>query len=164
MHLRHDIGNNVRLRRAAIDKLVIHRTAQKSLDELNVLFQDVSVGTGGKFPYHIVIFSSGTTVQCVPLNRAAPGALLYNDSGIQIALTGDFRFSKKPTVEQQSALESICGLLFKLYGRLQIVGHTEMPGASTETNKICPGTGLDLKKLRDKIAEYYITQETLAYV
>ena len=163
MQIRHDIGLDVRLRRTAVDKLVIHRTAQKSLEDLAKLFLNPDVGTGGKFPYHIVIFPDGSTRLCVPLNRAAPGAMIYNDSGVQIALTGDFRFSKSPTTAALVSLESVCLLMWKLFGRLPILGHTQMPGTTDDAKKVCPGKNLDLKHLYAAVSAQFAKRDTLSY-
>ena len=142
-----------------VDKLIVHRIGD-SLGETGVeiaaAFRDESTYaagsyTGGNMPYHFVIRKTGVIDQCLTLSDHAPHARRWNASGLAVAVVGDFRVHE-PAPAQVEALRAFCGLRV-LYG-LQVVGHTELPGASKDKNKQCPGNKLNMNQLRSDAAAY----------
>jgi N-acetyl-anhydromuramyl-L-alanine amidase AmpD len=115
--------------------------------------------TGGKFPYHLLITQAGTIEQCLPLSYNAPAAMSeLNRTGIHIALVGDFR-KEAPRNDQEVTLANLCHTLQLAYNwKLEIVGHTDKAGSSSDPNKECPGRKLDLDHLRETLDD-----ERIAY-
>ena len=132
-----------------VDKLIIHRIGD-TLGETGV---EIAAGsyTGGNMPYHFVIRKTGVIDQCLTLGDNAPHARRWNASGLAVAVVGDFRVHE-PTLAQREALKAFCGL-WLLYG-LEVVGHDELPGASKDKNKQCPGHKLEMNQLRHDAAAY----------
>ena len=138
----------------AITKLVIHRTLGTTGREMAKEFEDTRkfMGgwyTGGKTPYHFFVRADGTIDQCLPLLWVGPAALpRLNRCGIHIALGGNFS-KESPTALQMSATIDLCVLLQNVFkDELEIRGHTEYPGASSDPEKACPGAHLDMENLR----------------
>ncbi len=123
------------------DLVVLHRIKNVDLVELCKLFADRATGTGGRFPYHFLIWKNGAVDQCVPLSIEAPGAGVANETGIQVALAGDFR-KAPPTPEQFEALHTLCSDLVRWKPKLRLVGHTEDKARTADDKKICPGEHL----------------------
>jgi len=130
---------------------VIHRNSVgKTIDDMAVFFLETEPQhTGGKFPYHYVIDGQGTVFQCVPEQWVAPGAVAFNEAGVQVALFGDFR-KRPPTVKQGLALVRLCQDLYK-QGATDIIGHTEREGGTADPDKVCPGPRLNLDGLRSQV-------------
>lgn len=110
-----------------------------SMSDLGEFFYDRKNGTGGRFPYHFVIFPDGEVCQGAPLEMAAPGAVNGNSTGVQVAVVGDFR-KDPPTKEQVQSTSKLCGLLLEtLPNKLLIDGHTAKPGRTNHKGHLCPG-------------------------
>ena len=136
-----------------VDKLIIHRVGASlggNGPSIAAAFRDQSqfaAGsyTGGEMPYHFVLRENGIIDQCLTLGDHAPHARRFNATGLALAVVGDFRIAA-PGVDQWEALRAFCGLWF-LYG-LEVYGHDELPGASKDPAKACPGRFLDMNVLR----------------
>jgi N-acetyl-anhydromuramyl-L-alanine amidase AmpD len=113
--------------------------------------------TNGLFAYHFLLHEDGLAEQCLPLLKKGAAAIGLNTKGIQIACVGDFR--KKPMPKAQlEALTDLCAILSGI--ATNIVGHTEVHGASHDPNKDCPGKALDLNALRASVATRRLTVGT----
>jgi hypothetical protein len=99
--------------------------------------------TGGRVPYHFLIDRFGAVEQMVPLGARGTHAKGYNYASVAVAYLGE-----QPTPEQLAALVAICSLLVPLNSGLDLVGHTQLPGASADPHKVCPSPHLDLAWLR----------------
>jgi len=150
-----------RLRRRdfeSVTKLIVHRIGGelgKDAIEISKAFQDTrkyKAGsyTGGHMPYHFVINRAGRVQQALTLGDNAPHAKRYNSTGVAVALIGDFRVYP-PSFEQYEALKRFAGF-WRLYG-LEIHGHDELHGASSDPSKACPGHLLPMSKLRSDADE-----------
>ena len=142
-----------RRQRAAINQIVVHRCGvAKGLGNAVAEYrkkEKYSAGwyTGQLWPYHHYILPDGTIYECLPLTFVAPAALRsLNQSGVHVALEGDFRKSP-PTPKQEASLKALCAWLkADLKRPLTIRGHTDTPDASSDPNKECPGRLLKLPK------------------
>lgn len=103
--------------------------------------------TGGKMPYHYVIDQAGETIQCVEHSVSTPHARSYNPKSIGIAVYGDFR-KEPPTHAQLFALVKLLTTLADCYPHARIAGHTELPNASSDPNKECPGKYLPVGRIK----------------
>lgn len=104
--------------------------------------------TLGKFPYHALVLSDGRVQQCLPFSYIAPAALKrLNSDGIHVALLGDFRKTPVPLL-QYDALAELCRLIQVAFNwGLEMRGHTDTVGSSSDPNKECPGQYLDVSAL-----------------
>jgi hypothetical protein len=137
------------------NRVVVHRTGvSHSVLGIAQFYRDNPQYTGGKFPYHFVIYDSGKIIQCVELGYVAPGAFKLNRTGIQVACHGDFRY-KPPTPKQGLALIELCVLLCEWVGDVRITGHTEVKGTSADADKVCPGAHLPMDNLRRLVEEQF---------
>jgi len=101
--------------------------------------------TGGEMPYTFLARTDGIIDQCLPVRELAPHARRWNTAGLSLAAAGDFR-RRKPTPAQLSAVVYFSALWWA--AGLQIVGHTELPDASTDPTKRCPGEHLAPNNIR----------------
>jgi hypothetical protein len=106
-------------------------------------FGDRGLGTGGATPYHALIRRNGTLDQMLRLStrgahatdvRAEPE--WYNWRSVAVAIAGNTDESP-PTQGQTDTLIRVVSELLPLCGEL--VGHTDLPGASRDPHKRCPG-------------------------
>jgi hypothetical protein len=139
----------------AIELVVVHRSGVGSTaEELAKWFSDNPQYTGGKPPYHVFIRADGTKELLVRLGKIAPGAIIANKTGVQVALEGDFR-KHSATPEQATALKEVCLDLCGFIGSVNIEGHDEIDGARADPNKACPGKCLNMDGLRSLVTEYF---------
>tara|TARA_R100000234_G_scaffold37634_1_gene22268 strand:+ start:1762 stop:2322 length:561 start_codon:yes stop_codon:yes gene_type:complete len=137
----------------SVTKLIVHRIGGelgKDAIEIAKSFQDTrrfkaGAYTDGNMPYHFIITRHGRVQQALTLGDHAPHAKRFNSTGLAVALIGDFRVYP-PSFEQYEALKRFAGF-WRLYG-LEVHGHTELHGASSDPNKACPGHLLNMQKLR----------------
>jgi len=100
------------------------------------------LGTGGRVPYHILVRPDGATEQALPLTVQGAHARAYNGRSIAVALVGDC--DKAPPCEAQYlACVELAARILPINGGLRSVGHTDLPGASWDATKRCPGSHLD---------------------
>lgn len=132
----------------------VHHRSHMGLDtpeELVEAFKDRSLGTGGKYPYHFYVLRDGSIWQLVRLDEQAPGARGHNRNGIQVAWEGDMRRDVPTTAQWEAGLD----LARELYLRFDApaFGHTELPNASRDPAKVCPGANLDMDAIRHYISK-----------
>lgn len=152
-------GRGDPLSTAAVWYLVIHRLGAELGDDAAVIaraFRNTTpdgagYGTGGRMPYHFLVFPDGRVAQCLPLDRAGAHAMKWNSKSIGIACLGDFRLHPMPSV-QESSLIDLCSMLRLLVAGVQMIGHTDLPESSTDVLKVCPGKEINLSLLRAKTA------------
>lgn len=101
--------------------------------------------TGGEMPYTFVGRADGTIDQCLEVGDTGPHAAAWNARAIGIAWVGDFRRTYM-TPEQQAACIAFSALWMAWGARMH--GHTELPGASTNPDKQCPGKLFRLLAIR----------------
>jgi hypothetical protein len=108
--------------------------------------------TGGLQPYTFLICAGGRVDQMLELSDYGPHARRWSWSGVSIAVAGDFRDPDvHPAPSQQEALVELVAVLSSLIERNPfdcVMGHSDLPDASSDPAKICPGPGLDMDKLR----------------
>lgn len=102
--------------------------------------------------YHFVIERSGRLVECRPrevIGSHTPG---HNHESVGVCLAGRFEH----TPEQVEALLALIVSLFWDFGRLQVVGHTELQRYRGR-DLVCPA--LDMPALRDRVETLLSYQE-----
>jgi hypothetical protein len=149
-------ANTRKNRVADLAYLVIHRIslAQKadgnpdpipdamlSAVDIAEIFSDPKMGTGGLCPYHFLIRKDGTVEQMLPLLTRGAHSIGYNSKSIAISVAGDYR-KERATQEMIGRVAAVCAHLIPINGGLRIVGHTQLPNASADAGKVCPGDGL----------------------
>lgn len=107
--------------------------------------------TGGANPYHFII-DFDKTEQALCLDECGAHARRWNSKSIAIALRGDFNY-RHPTPYQKSALYQLCCLLSLSLGSIDIWGHTELPGATKDPLKRCPGVYLRMEQFREAVLD-----------
>ena len=125
----------------------------RSVAEYYRLYTPQTVGNKAPWcPYHFVIGFEGDIEQCYPKGKKAKHAANLNNSSLGIALLGDFRL-EPPTEDQMDSLHELLNFLAGpcgCYYEARIVGHTMgLTEATGDRDKICPGSLLDLSKLRE---------------
>jgi hypothetical protein len=108
--------------------------------------------TGHKIPYTFVIEAGGRVAQTLPLSWVGPHALRKSPKWVSVAFIGDFR-SHPPTNEQ-----IVSGVILgrMLLGTLAlpvqaIKGHTQVPGATADKKKECPGKRFNLYEFKSAV-------------
>jgi len=93
--------------------------------------------TGGESPYHFVIDYS-KTFQCLNLKDCGVHARRWNTKALAIAVRGDFNH-EHPTAYQKYAVDLLSASLCRFLGAVDVWGHTELPEATKDPMKRCPG-------------------------
>jgi N-acetyl-anhydromuramyl-L-alanine amidase AmpD len=133
-----------------ITTVLVHRIEDaENATDLAQFFRDHPEYTGGKMGYHILIQRDGVVEQAVEFARASQGAIVANPYSIQIACVGDLTKYPLTTSQQCSLLDTCVDLCEWIgYDKAQLKGHTEIPGATRDPKKDCPGKMLDMGELR----------------
>lgn len=108
--------------------------------------------TGSKVPYSFIVEDDGRVAQCLPLSWVGPHALKMSRGWLSVALIGDFRYSSPSNEQFGSAVilvRSLLGAIGQGVGAVQ--GHTDVPGATSDSKKVCPGECLNLYELKSAI-------------
>lgn len=142
-----------------ITHIIVHRIGKKlgpSVPDIVKSFADTSefaAGsyTGGKMPYTFILDEEGGVWQTLEVGDVGWHAKRWSKPGVGIACVGDFR-KYEPTFQQSYSLSQLCTLLGYWLSDFQLVGHTELPEASSDPEKKCPGHLLDMDELRSKVA------------
>ena len=124
----------------------------------------------GRAAYHLVVLPSGAAQQTTTLRYSTPHAASYNAHSVAIVLLKDEH--QAPTLEQYATLAELCAVLCVAYevpvdpvmgtcavchGEHAIrglVGHDEVPHATSTPGKVCPeiDMGLVRASVRDRLA------------
>ncbi len=143
-----------------IDTIAVHRIG-KSLGEDAITIcrrfidaPEVAKYTGGEVPYGWIIGAGGTIWQCLPISEVGAHARRWNKQAIGVACIGDFRKHDMPTVQYHPLIKLLSCLQFGFPRDLEIKGHDELPGASSDPNKKCPGDKLLMQSVRDAVQAY----------
>lgn len=124
---------------------VSHVGYEDSPDGIREFFRshpDGKKATGGAYPYHYTIDSTGEIHETEPVEKATPHAAGHNNESIAVAVIGDFRGDVKPTWQQLIAAVYHCAALLEKYPEAEIVGHSDLRHGSSDPNKECPGSGM----------------------
>lgn len=83
-------------------------------------------------------------------------ALHWSRMCVGVALQGDFYAADRsrngrPTPAQEDALVTYALGLWHVCGVLPIMGHTDLPHASTDASKVCPGENIDLRHIQGQV-------------
>ena len=160
---------------AKISHLVLHRIsfAQDRIEPIpDLLLTGVDVArkfketkeyragsyTGGELPYAFFVCYDGTIEQLLEVGDIGPAQKKWNVASIAVAVAGDFR-SSVPTIAQWESLIDFCALWQSWM--LKIAGHTDLPGASGDPSKECPGSMFDLIALQEDIDFNYYSRYTV---
>ena len=114
----------------------------------------------GKMAYHFIVTENGYVEQALPLTYVAPGAINLNPKFVQVGVVGDFR-KKGPSAVQGMALNRFTAALCKMLGTMDVRGHMETEGASSDKSKECPGDHINMAGLRANVIDMYDKADTL---
>jgi len=128
--------------------------------EVALRFKNKALGTLGYTPYHILIKQNGTIEQMLPLSVRGAHSKGYNWCSWAVAVVGNTDQNEIKDA-QYHPLVLVCKYLSR--PGLEIVGHTDLPGASADPNKKCPGRFLPLEPIIKKISPYRDI-ETIGFV
>lgn len=109
--------------------------------------------TGGGTPYHFVIGYS-KTFQCLPLKDCGVHARRWNTKALAIAVQGDFNH-EHPTAYQKYAVDLLSASLCRFLGAVDVWGHTELPEATKDPMKRCPGAYMYMHNRRIAIRQLW---------
>jgi hypothetical protein len=160
------IQSGVTLHRNNVRWLVIHRISLSEKapgnpnpirdedltgEELIRRFRNAGLGTGGRCPYHVLIRHDARVEQLLPLTVKGAHAPNYNWRSLGVAVAG--RTDLFPILpEQWVQLVKVCiGLIGYWPDGLAIAGHTDLPGASDDPTKQCPGQYLIPRRLETRV-------------
>lgn len=145
-----------------IDTVAVHRIG-KSLGEDAVTIcrrfiddPEVAKYTGGEVPYAFIIGAdAGSTIwQCLPISEVGAHARRWNKQAIGVACIGDFRKHVMPSHQYAQLIKLLACLQFGFPRDLKIKGHDELPSASSDPNKKCPGDKLSMERVRSAVRAY----------
>lgn len=146
-----------------IDRVAIHRCsfrdseppfqiADEALDSVGLAARFANTEryspgyyTKGTIPYTFLIRPNGRIEQLLPVRAVSAHALRWNVPAVGIAVIGDFR-TRKPGDTQWEAAVAFC-VMWKSFG-LKMYGHDELPFASTDPRKECPGKNWSMGTFR----------------
>lgn len=114
--------------------------------------------TAGKMAYHFLYdFNTGTIYQALPLDRVGVHAIGFNWDSVGVALIASRGESQVCSPDWQSFYDFLAqlrvGIMHDNGNFVHIHGHMELPGASRDPFKDCPGHGINLRQLRQTV--YY---------
>lgn len=145
---------------AVIDTIAVHRIG-KSLGEDAITIcrrfiddPEVAKYTGGEVPYGFIIGAGGTIWQCLPISEVGAHARRWNKQAVGVACIGDFRKHVMPIVQYDKLIKLLAVIQFGFPRDLAIKGHDELPGASSDPNKKCPGDKLSMHGVRGAVWAY----------
>ncbi len=143
-----------------IDTIAVHRIG-KSIGEDAITIcrrfiddPEVAKYTGGEVPYGWIIGVGGTIWQCLPISEVGAHARRWNKQAIGVACIGDFRKHEMPDVQYGPLIQLLAALQFGFPRDLEIKGHDELPGASADPRKKCPGDKLPMHGVRGAVKAY----------
>lgn len=145
-----------------IDRVVIHRIERElGLDApaLALSFRDqaqfkAGSYTNGEMPYTFVVCEDGSIDQAIALSDAGPHARKWNVAAVGVAVIGDFRYDPPKAAQWVNLVELSVELLRWLgLANHGLYGHDELPDASSDPTKKCPGSHLDMTSLRLEVQQ-----------
>jgi len=146
-------GHEIRYRSLSdLRYLMLHRIDPRQLhveDTAEAVARWFRVHERWTMPYTFFIRRDGTIEQTRSLDEMSPHAYTQNRYALAVGLSGDFRHSG-PTFEQEHSLHWLAPLLVQWLG-LEIVGHTDVEGATSDPDKVCPGWHLDVADIAETI-------------
>jgi hypothetical protein len=113
-------------------------------------FMDEGLGTGGRPPYHGITTMAEVNEQILPLSIRGAHAIGYNAESIAWCVAGE---SRPASLRQLEAAAEACAMLVLHTGGAEIVGHTDLPGASSDPKKRCPRPTLDVAQFRSMVRD-----------
>jgi len=161
----------------ALSTIAVHRTGKDLRNDIdlgdtavevcshftgiNDTYPEVAKATGGEVPYDFIIGGDlgapeydGVIWQCLSLSDAGRHAKRFNSTAIGVACLADPRV-RPCSAKQMASLVDLCAVLSMAIKRDPfdcLRGHMELPNASSDPNKQCPGPLLPMKVLRDDVA------------
>jgi hypothetical protein len=142
---------------SSLERIIIHRSGpwpkeygeHKDAQDVANTFANNNLGTGYKMPYSYVLNPDNLSVfRAVPLEKVTPHAGRYNITSVGIAILKDLR-NEHIDDEAFVLLAELCNHIRMFTNKdLEIVGHTDLPGASKDLDKVCPGKNLDIHELK----------------
>jgi len=157
-------SRGVPLRPYSLTHAVVHRLSLSNYQKMPVAdlaltsegivmrFCDLELGTGGRPPYHVHVFGDGRVEQVLPLTIRGSHARGFNWRSIGVAVIGNTDEREIGGVQLYSLIW-VLRVLRPLNKGLTISGHTELPGATSDPNKRCPGKYLSMEWVRASVAE-----------
>lgn len=109
--------------------------------------------TGGESPYHFVI-DYCKTFQCLSLKDCGVHARRWNTKAIAIAVRGDFNH-EHPNAYQKYAVDLLSASLCRYIGAVDVWGHTELPEATKDPMKRCPGPYMYMNNRRIAVRQLW---------
>lgn len=121
------------------------------------------VATGGENPYTFLGRYPGSVDQMLRVTDYGPHARRWSWTGVSYAVSGDFRVrpGNTPHAGQWQDLVEMAALFRSWLGgsvRDVIHGHDELPHASHDASKECPGLFLDMHRLRWEVEAHEFAQ------
>ncbi len=121
-------------------------------------FSAVVFRTGGLTPYPVLILADGTIEQLLPLSIRGAHARIYNRISLAVGVVGNT--DERPMTDKQyESLVWVCQRLTPINGGLRIVGHTDMPGATRDPSKRCPGRYLSIDSLERRVKSTLLAEQ-----
>ena len=108
--------------------------------------------TGREVPYSLLCRTDGSWDQLLTLDDISPHAKRWNATGLALSFAGDFRRHEPTAAQWQSGIEMARCLMTWLGKTDEIFGHTELPGATNDAEKKCPGGYFPMAKFRGDVA------------
>lgn len=124
-------------------------------------FPEMAKATGGEVPYSFMIGGNlgapeadGVIWQCLPLSDIGRHAARWNVRAVGVAVIADPRVRPCSDAQYASLVDLLTLLCLAIkQGPSCIKGHMELPGASSDPTKVCPGPLLPLDVLRADVAK-----------
>lgn len=112
---------------------------------LSARFADLGLGTGGRVPYHCGTIQAEVNEQALPLSVRGTHAIGVNRESLAWVIIGE----KRPASQRMLELAADGVAMLVLYtGGAEIVGHTDIAGASKDPGKTCPRPTVDVAQFR----------------
>lgn len=106
---------------------------------------------GHRMAYQLVVWPDGRIEQSLCLDALGWHAKGWSRTHLGVAVFGDFR-RHEPTHAQRESLVWLLAGLSRVKGSINFAGHDQMPGSSSDPDKICPGKYLDIGDLHHSVS------------
>ena len=125
---------------------------------------EVAKYTGAEVAYTFLIGGAdglpehdGVIWQCLPVADIGRHAGRWNIPAIGVGCIGDFRVDP-PSKKQRASAIRLGSFLEECFGKLDIRGHDELAGGSSDPNKKCPGAYFNMSTLRTEIRTFGLVE------